>query len=1071
MFKPVSNKVAFPKMEEEILAFWEKDETFKKSLAKNEGKERYKFYDGPPFATGLPHYGHLLAGTIKDIVPRYQTMRGKYVERRFGWDTHGLPIEALAQEALGVSGAPEIKNLGVDKFNEQCRSMVLKYVGEWRKTVTRMGRWVDFDNDYKTMNPEFMETIWWVFKQLWDQGRVYKSHRIMPYSWKLSTPLSNFEAGSNYKDVQDPTVTVRVKVKSLTVEPFNGLTVNGQEPSNDIYLLIWTTTPWTLPENLAICAGADIDYVAVRDLTDAERPIYVMAKARLSTIFKKAEQYEIVAEFKGSALKGWEYEPMFPYFADKKSEGAFVVLNDDYVTTDDGTGLVHIAPAYGEDDFRVCKANGITAFADPLDDACAFTAAIPEYAGRFCKDCDKDIIKRLKTEGKLVHQATIVHSYPFCDRTDTPLIYRAIDAWYVRVEDLHDQLAANNATVHWTPEYVGDKRFGNWLKDARDWNISRNRFWGSCIPVWVEDKEPGDTTPPDMICVGSVKELEELSGVKVTDLHKHFVDKVVIKRDGKTYHRTPEVLDCWFESGSMPYAQQHYMGAAKGSDLGRGAGTPESPSVASFFPADFIAEGLDQTRGWFYTLMLLGTMLFGKSPYKNVVVNGLVLAEDGKKMSKRLKNYPDPTKMLDTYGADAIRLYMIYSPVVRAENLKFSENGVKQLMRDLLIPWWNAYSFFVTYANVDGFNEQEVTYPDSENVLDHWIVSSMETLIADVTAAMDDYDLQRSIRPFVKFIEDLTNWYIRRSRRRFWKSTNDGDKLSAYRTLRYVLVQLAKVAAPFTPFIAEEIYRNLKGASDPDSVHLCDFPTANAAARDTALEARMAAVQTVVELGRRLRADNDLKVRQPLSAIRIAGADVKGLEDLITDELNVKAVNYVADEQELCNVSFKANFKTLGKKCGPKMKAVAAAIAGSKIEGLGAKVVEIEGIEIEPEDVIVTRSPKEGLVVASEGTAVVALETSLTPALVAEGLAREFVSHVQSMRKEADFEVTQRINITVQCDDEMRDALTAHAAYVKGETLALALDFADANTDEINGVPPVALTGHETRIDVKKVNK
>ena len=703
MFKAVSNKVAFPKMEEEILAFWEKDGTFKKSLARNEGKERYKFYDGPPFATGLPHYGHLLAGTIKDIVPRYQTMRGKYVERRFGWDTHGLPIEALAQDALGVAGAPEIKSLGVDKFNEQCRSMVLKYVGEWRKTVTRMGRWVDFDNDYKTMDPGFMESVWWVFKQLWDQGRVYRSHRIMPYSWALSTPLSNFEAGSNYKDVQDPTVTVRTK--ALTGESEELKALLAAEPT--VYLLVWTTTPWTLPENLAICAGADIDYVAVRDVTDAARPIYVMAKARLPHIFKKEEQYEIVAEFKGNRLKGATYEPNFPYFADRKAEGAFRVLNDSYVTTDDGVGLVHIAPAYGEDDFRVCKEAGITAFADPLDASCKFTDEVPEYAGRFCKDCDKDIIKQLKAAGKLVHQAPIVHSYPFCDRTDTPLIYRAIDAWYVRVEDLHERLAKNNAGVHWTPDYVGEKRFGNWLEEARDWNISRNRFWGSCIPVWINDDDPSD-----MICVGSIKELEALSGEKVSDLHKHFIDKIVIRKDGKTYHRTPEVLDCWFESGSMPYAQQHYMGeAAKGGDHGQGSGTPESPSVVDFFPADFIAEGLDQTRGWFYTLMVLGTCLFDKSPYRNVIVNGLVLAEDGKKMSKRLKNYPDPTKMLDTYGADAIRLYMIYSPVVRAENLKFSENGVKQLMRDLLIPWWNAYSFFVTYANVDGFADAEVLQP------------------------------------------------------------------------------------------------------------------------------------------------------------------------------------------------------------------------------------------------------------------------------------------------------------------------------------------------------------------------
>jgi len=1039
MFKQVSNKVAFPQMEEAVLAFWEKDGTFKKSLEKNRGGERYKFYDGPPFATGLPHYGHLLAGTIKDIVPRYQTMRGKYVERRFGWDTHGLPIEALAQEALGVAGAPEIKKLGVEKFNEQCRSMVLKYVGEWRKTVTRMGRWVDFDDDYKTMDFGFMESVWWVFKQLWDQGRVYKSHRIMPYSWKLSTPLSNFEAGSNYKDVQDPTVTVRTRLLD-SLGKLDGL-------EGTIYLLVWTTTPWTLPENLAMCVGADIDYVVVRDLTDDARPMYVMAKARLPHIFKKPEQYEVVRELKGSEMKGWEYEPIFPYFADKRAEGAFRVLNDDYVTTDDGVGIVHIAPAYGEDDFRVCKEAGVSAFVDPLDDACAFTDAIPEYKGRFCKDCDKDIIKALKVGGKLVHQATIVHSYPFCDRTDTPLIYRAIDAWYVRVEDLHERLAKNNSTVHWTPDYVGEKRFGNWLGEARDWNISRNRFWGSCIPVWVNDDDPGD-----MICVGSAKELEELSGEKVTDLHKHFIDKIVIKKDGKTYHRTPEVLDCWFESGSMPYAQQHYMGQT---------GTGER-SVESFFPADFIAEGLDQTRGWFYTLMVLGTCLFDKSPYKNVIVNGLVLAEDGKKMSKRLKNYPDPSKMLDTYGADAIRLYMIYSPVVRAENLKFSENGVKQLMRDLLIPWWNAYSFFVTYANVDGFADAEVVYPESPNVLDKWIVSSMETLIADVTAAMDAYDLQKSVRPFVKFVEDLTNWYIRRSRRRFWKSTNDGDKLCAYRTLRYVLVQLSKVAAPFTPFIAEEIYRNLKGAGDPDSVHLCDFPTANAAARDLALEGRMAAVQTVVELGRRLRADNDLKVRQPLAAIKIAGADVKGLEDLIEDELNVKSVVYVADETELCDVSYKANFKTLGRKCGPRMKAVAAGIAA--LRGFDGSAT-VEGVEISSEDVLVTRAPKAGLVVASEGATVVGLETALTPALVAEGLAREFVSHVQSMRKEADFEVTQRIALAVDVDAEARAALEAHADYVRNETLALSLEFAAVEGEAVD------LNGHQARIAVTPVSR
>ena len=1046
MFQPVSNKTDFPQMERDVLAFWDAHGTFKKSLEQNAGKRDYVFYDGPPFATGLPHYGHLLAGTIKDIVPRYQTMRGCHVGRRFGWDCHGLPIEALAQEALGVSGAYEIRQLGIGAFNEQCRSMVLRYVDEWRKTVTRMGRWVDFDNDYKTMDPTFMESIWWVFKQLWEQGRVYKSYRIMPYSWKLSTPLSNFEAGSNYKDVQDPAVTVRVKVKA-----------GADATWGDTYLLIWTTTPWTLPENLAICAGPEIDYVVVRDAKDAA--CYVMAEARLPAYYKKAEDYTLVATLKGAELEGWAYEPMFPYFARHGADGAFKVLNDAFVTTTDGTGLVHCAPAYGEDDFRVCRENGIAVIADPLDASCNFTDALPEYAGRFCKDCDKDLIRRLKQEGKLVHQTTIVHSYPFCDRTDTPLIYRAIEAWYVRVEDLHERLTRNNDTVRWMPPYVGDKRFGNWLREARDWNISRNRFWGSCIPVWVNEADPSD-----MICVGSVAELEALSGVRVTDLHKHFVDEVVIRKDGKTYRRTPEVLDCWFESGAMPYAQQHYPFANGGKQ-----------GVEGFFPADFIAEGLDQTRGWFYTLMVLGTCLFDQSPFRNVVVNGLVLAEDGKKMSKRLKNYPDPTHILDTYGADALRLYMIYSPVVRAENLRFSEAGVKQILRDLLIPWWNAYSFFVTYANVDGFCEAEVATPSSPNVLDRWIVSSLETLISEVTDAMDGYDLQRSVRPFVNFVEDLTNWYIRRSRRRFWKSQNDDDKIHAYRTLRYVLVQLSKVAAPFTPFISETIYRNLKGASMPESVHLCDFPTANTAARDQALERRMALVQTAVKMGRQLRTENDLKVRQPLGKLHIVSANadiVKAFaddEDLIKDELNVKAIVYGADETALADVTVKADFKALGPKCGANMKTVAAAIAQfttAQIQSLIAgQAVAIGAVDVSLAEVIIQRKPKEGMVVAAEGEIIVALDTALTPGLVQEGLARELVSRVQNLRKEADFEVTQRITLTLACDAEIKAAAEQFADHIKTETLCDEILFADTLATD-----PFDLNGHPAYIEVAGIH-
>ena len=1038
MFKPVSNRPDFAKNEEAVLKLWESEGTFAKSLEQRRGAPVFRFYDGPPFATGLPHYGHLLAGTIKDIVPRYQTMRGHYVERRFGWDCHGLPIEALAQEALGVNGAYEIRQHGVEAFNEQCRAMVLRYVSQWRETVTRMGRWVDFDNDYKTMQPSFMESVWWVFKQLWDQGRIYKSHRIMPYSWKLSTPLSNFEAGSNYKDVQDPAVTVRCRI------------TEGAHPAwgSEAYLLVWTTTPWTLLTNFAICAGPEIDYLAVKD---ADGAVYILAESRLTAVFGKNPKVEILEKLKGSELKGIRYEPIFPYYKDKPN--AFVVLTDDYVTTTDGTGLVHNAPAYGEDDFRVCSAAGIT-LEDPMDEGCAFTAPAPEaWRGRFCKDCDKDIIRELKQNGKLVHQGTIVHAYPFCDRTDTPLIYRAIDAWYVRVEDLHERLTANNATVHWQPEAVGANRFGNWLRDAKDWNISRNRFWGSCLPIWINDDDP-----EDRICVGSVAELEALSGQKITDLHKHIIDKVVIQKDGHTYHRTPEVLDCWFESGSMPYAQQHFPFSGKELD--------------TFFPADFIAEGLDQTRGWFYTLLVLGTLLFGKAPYKNVVVNGLVLAEDGKKMSKRLKNYPDPKHVIDTYGADALRLYLINSPVVRAENLRFSEAGVKQLLRDLLIPWWNAYSFFVTYANADGFDEPDVARPDSPHVLDRWIVSSMETLIADVSTAMDAYDLQKAVRPFVDFIDALTNWYIRRSRRRFWKSEDDADKRHAYRTLRYVLVQLSKVAAPFCPFVSEQIYRNLRGPADPESVHLCAFPTADAAARDLRLEAEMELVQRAVRLGRQLRTDKDLKVRQPLARLHVVSADaaaraaLAGYTDIIREELNVKEVAFGDDETALANLSLKADFKRLGPRFGAQMKAAAAAIAALPANLAGALArgetvpLTIQGTEttLAPDEVVIRREPREGLVVAAEGNIVVALETALTAALLAEGLMREFVSRVQALRKEADLEVTQRIEVTFQADDEVAAALDAWQDTILEEVQGDALLPGELTTD------PIDLNGHELRL-------
>ncbi len=1014
MFSEIPGQVSFPGMEEEVIKLWQEQDTFRKSLENRKNGKEFVFYDGPPFATGLPHYGHLLAGTIKDIIPRYQAMRGHYVSRRFGWDCHGLPIEALAQEALGLAGAPAIKEAGVDVFNEQCRSMVTKYVEEWEKTVTRMGRWVDFGNDYKTMDTPFMETIWWVFSELWKQGRIYKAHRIMPYSWKLNTPLSNFEAGRNYQDVQDPAITVRVRLIDFEFEHASAL--------------IWTTTPWTLPGNLAICAGPEIDYVALKDKETHE--VFVLAQARVAAYYKSEEEFEILKSYKGSALEGLKYEPIFDFFAENPN--SFRILNDAFVSTEDGTGIVHMAPAYGEDDYRICREAGIP-LVDPLDDDCVFTAQVPDYAGQFCKDADKAIIKALKHGGKLIHQSTIQHSYPFCERTDTPLIYRAIDAWYVRVEDLRERMLKNNEGVHWTPDYVGEKRFANWLADAKDWNISRNRFWGSCIPVWVnvDDKD-------DMICVDSIQTLETLSGRKVEDLHKHFVDEILIEKDGKTYKRTPEVLDCWFESGSMPYAQNHYPFENK-------------EHFEANFPADFIAEGLDQTRGWFYTLMVLSTALFDKPAFKNVVVNGMVLAEDGLKMSKRLKNYPDPIHVINEYGADALRLYMIYSPVVRAESLRLSEDGVKNALRHLILPWWNAYSFFITYANVDQWTPAQ-SVPERDNLMDRWIQSSLARLEQQVTDAMDAYDLQAAVRPFVQFIEDLTNWYIRRSRRRFWKSEDDGDKMQAYSTLYDVLLGLSKIAAPFTPFISETIYQNLKTGDMPESVHLCDFPTAADAKRDEVLEEQMAVVMSAVEQGRTLRAEYKLKNRQPLAKMHVVCEDekllgnIQALESLIADELNVREVVFSTDPSALATTQAKPNFKQLGPKLGPLMKKAVPLInslTAAQIAAIAAGktvAVELDGqtVELTSTDIEVVRNPKEGMAVSAEGSLVVGLDTQLDDDLLAEGLAREFVNKIQSMRKEMDLEVTQRIRIGFGGDAEVGTAVARFRDYIETETLAIA---------------------------------
>ncbi|MEI8120951.1 MAG: isoleucine--tRNA ligase [bacterium] len=1044
MFKSVSRKVDFPSQEKDVLEFWQEGHIFERSLEQRKGAPEYVFYDGPPFATGLPHYGHLLAGTIKDIVPRYQTMRGHYVSRRFGWDCHGLPVEYEVEQDLKISGKREIEKMGVDVFNERCRSIVLRYTREWREVVTRMGRWVDFDDDYKTMDPNYMESIWWVFKALWEKELIYEGHRIVPYCPRCTTPLSNFETNQGYADVQDPAVTIRFKV-------------SGQD---NTYVLAWTTTPWTLPSNMALAVGKDIVYLKIKD----GEALYYLAKDRVAAYYKKGSSFEVLEEVAGSSLVGLSYEPLFPYFANFKAKGAFRVIAADFVSTGDGTGVVHIAPGFGEDDSRVGQTETLPAPC-PVDEEGRFTAEIGDYLGRFVKEADADIIKRLKHEGKLIHQGVINHSYPHCWRCDTPLIYRAISAWYVRVEHMRDRILKANSQTKWVPDHLRDGRFGKWLEQARDWNISRNRYWGTPLPVWRSDDGK------EVVCIGSAAELEALSGQKVTDLHKHFVDKIEIpSREGRgTLKRITEVLDCWFESGAMPYAQAHYP-------------FENRQQFESHFPADFIAEGLDQTRGWFYTLTILATALFDRPAFRNVIVNGLVLAEDGRKMSKRLKNYPDPTSMINRYGADALRLYLVNSPVVRAEDLRFSEAGVQDLMRNLLIPLWNAYGFFVTYANVDNWNpevrsQNPVSGIQTENVLDRWIRSSLETLSTNVTTAMDNYDLQNSVRPFVRFIEDLTNWYIRRSRRRFWKSQDDADKAQAYETLYHVLLQLSKIAAPFIPFMSEALYRNLRTAGMPESVHLCDFPQGDSRRRDPVLESRMAAVMTVVVLGRALRSAHDLKVRQPLQTMHVAcrNADllhsISGLKDIILEELNVKEVQFRAHESDFATLKVKANFARLGPKLGTLVKKASGVIAALKSEQVEALVVgesltvTVEGknVELVLDDVIIEHLPREGSVVAAEGGIVVALDTALTPELVEEGMARELVSKIQAMRKAADLEVTQRIHVRFVGDEAVQAAVMKFRDTIMTETLCLSCDRVDRTEREPT---PWDLNGHSCEIEI-----
>lgn len=1034
MFKEIPNE-SFDQREQRILEFWQKNNIFEKSIEQRQNDPLFVFYDGPPFATGLPHYGHLLAGTIKDVVPRYKTMKGFCVPRRFGWDCHGLPIENEIEKEKNLSGAPSIEAFGIANFNEECRKIVLRYTEQWKVTVNRMGRWVDFNKTYRTMDKSFMECVWWAFKQLYDKGLVYEGFKVMPYSAKLGTPLSNFEAGENYKEVDDPSLTVAFRMWD----------------DQDVYFLAWTTTPWTLVSNLALMVGPDINYVLIKDHKSDKQ--FILAQARLEAYYKSSEEYTILKQLKGIDIAGRRYEPLFDYFADQFDNRAFRVILEDSVSVEDGTGIVHAAPAFGEVDFYACQREGID-LVNPVDNNGLFTSQIPEYKGLFVKEADKDIIKRLKKDERVFHQATIHHRYPFCWRSDTPLIYKAVQTWFVAVEKIKDKLVKANEAIHWTPEHIKHGRFGKWLENARDWAISRNRYWGTPIPLWrAEDGE--------IVVVGSTEELEKLTNTKVEDLHRHYIDQLTFTKNGKLFKRIPEVFDCWFDAGSMPYAQNHYPF--------------ENRSLfEQNFPADFIAEGLDQTRGWFYTLTILSAALFNRPAFKNVIVNGIILAANGAKMSKRLRNYPDPKEVIHKYGADAIRLYMLNSPAVKADDLCFSEPGVELVLRQVLIPFWNAFSFFSTYARI--YNWQPTPPPEKPDaVIDQWILSLLNKLIHEVEEGMDKYDLSHAVGPFVHFIDQLTNWYIRRSRRRFWEEQDTQDRREAFATLYHVLVELSKIAAPFVPFISDAIYQNLRDESMPLSVHLCDYPKYHVGVRNKDLEDSMEMVQTIVSLGHALRKEHKLKVRQPLAMASIVSSDDRVLkflteqQHLIADELNVKKVVLSANEKQFVSLKAKPNFRVLGKKVGKWMKSAQTAIDGFQQEQLESLmngkpvVIVLEGnsVELTSEDVQVDRLVKDGLIAANTGSMTIVLDTQLNSDLIKEGLAREIVNKVNTMRRELDFDVTDRIKIKIQTTDKVKECFGEYGEYIQSEVLAVDVAFEPCQGTEwdLNGEPTViALT-------------
>lgn len=1030
-FKKVDPKQSFPKMEEEVLKFWQENNIFKKSIENREWSEEFNFYDWPPFATWTPHYWHILAGAIKDVIPRFQTMKWKKVERRFGWDTHWLPIENIVEKKLEIKWKEDLEwRIWVFDFNETCRKNVFWYVDEWKKTVDRMWRWVDMENDYKTMDTSFMESVWWVFKTIYDKGLVYQGHRVVPYSVGMSTPLSNFEVNQGYMDKQDKTITVKFKVKW----------------SEKKYILAWTTTPWTLPANLWLAVWEDIEYVELMDKSSKE--IYILAKARINDYYKNEEEYEILRVYDWKCLIWIEYEPLFNDFLVQNWssnlpkeiflwKNAYKVISGHHVTTESWTWIVHIAPAYWEDDYHIWKTQDLW-FVSHISDSWK-TENLLEDNWIWVFDFNEMVIEKLKKSWEVVKISTITHSYPHCWRSWVPLIYKAISAWYVDVTAIKDQMIKNNQKINWVPDDIKNWRMWKWLEWAKDWNISRNRYWWSAIPVWQnEDKT-------EEICIWSIKELYELNKDfwqiefkdgkyfytntwKEIDLHKHFVDEILIKnpKTWNTLKRIPEVLDCWFESGSMPYASKHYMW----QELEKNSDCLVSKDGTFKFPADFIAEWLDQTRGWFYTLLILWTALFDETPFKNCIVNGIVLAEDWKKMSKSLQNYPAPELIFDRYWADAMRFYLLNSPVVEAQDFRFSETWVEEVVKKVILPLWNTYYFFTTYANIDIFEPKWLT--KTENILDKWLLSELNELTLEVTNAFEKYKLNEATRPIVKFMDNLTNWYIRRSRKRFWKSENDWDKLQAYETLYFALVELTKILAPFMPFVSENIFKNLTWK---ESVHLEDFPIYNKNLIDLELNETTDKVQKIINLWLAWRANQKIRVRQPLQSITITQSFEKYYNEIIKEELNVKEV-LVVDGSSLAKRICKPNWRNIWPKFGKDVKFIMSEAKAGNFTELPNGNVKVWDFELEIGDFeLVYESSDANAKIESGFGMVITMDDKITEELKQEWFARDIVRHIQEARKECNYNVDDRIFIKIE-SNELAETIANFANYIETETLS-----------------------------------